>query len=306
MEIYDPYPVETKWRQSIANIDTPLHYLEYGIMSEMISDIVQDLHKNNRHNKIVKLIKKIHNDRLDDVWKEIISDAKKLPNYCKKNWLIGKKNKIGRVQFFEKNDISIQYLEQAIEVQNKGNPEFKPGDLVMDESSRWVRPCIIREKIKRGKYYNADVCKVDYVRDTSSNTVKYKPVPIWHRYQRVNPNGGGPRLTIKVDSWKCKKVGVETKKIIKDRIEAIERYNNELEKRKKFYNDIIRPLLEPESQGLLWSYQTFHNQKIDVWNLKNPPEAPWQLQTYAYPHRLIRWNTEWEIIIDTISDAANL
>ena len=128
--IYDPYPVETNWRNSIAKIDTPLHQLEYGIMSELISDKVKNLHKNNRHNKVVKLIQKIHNDRLDDLWRVILDDARKLPNFCRKNWNIGKKNKAGRVEFFEKNDISIQYLENTLEIQSGGNPEFQPGDVL--------------------------------------------------------------------------------------------------------------------------------------------------------------------------------
>lgn len=294
--IYDPYPVETNWRNSIAKIDTPLHQLEYGIMSELISDKVKNLHKNNRHNKVVKLIQKIHNDRLDDLWRVILDDARKLPNFCRKNWNIGKKNKAGRVEFFEKNDISIQYLENALEIQSGGNPKFNPGDLVMVDGRK---PCIIRKNIGRGKFYMADVCVLDYVRDYRETYPRYKPVPIWHRYRRLNPLGGGPRLTEKVDSWKCEKVGVETKKIVKDRMNAIDRYNKELEKRKKFYKDIIRPLLEPD---YCWSYPMFHNQQIDVWKLTVPPRAPWNLSVHAYPHRLVRWNMEWEIIIDNIKN----
>ena len=300
--IYDPYPEETTWRNSIAEIDTPLHSLEYGIMSELISDYIKNLRKTIRHNKVVKLIKKIHNDRLDDVWREIISDAKKLPNYCRQNWVMGRKNKPGRVDFFEKNDISIQYLEDAMEVQMGGNPEFQPGDLVIVDDGGQT-PCIIREKIHRGKFYKADVCVIEWVKSELINPEKthligtYQPIPIWHRYRRLNPMGGGLRMTIKVDSWKCKKVGVETPEIVKDRNDAIERYNKELKKRVKFYKDIIRPLLEPD---YCWSYVAFNDQKIDVWKLTKPPHPPYQLQIRAYPHRLTRWNMEWEIIIDNI------
>ena len=316
--IYDPYPVETNWRNSIAEIDTPLHQLEYGIMSESISEKVINIHKNNRHNKVVKLIKKIHNDRLDDVWREIISDAKKLPNYKNKNWVMGRKNKSARVKFFEKNDISIQYLEEAIEVQMGGNPEFLPGDLVFEGgrgrnlglNTYQTRACIIREKINRGKFYYADLCTIEWVSNDSDEDNLYsnwssktlKPKPIWHRYHRVNPKGGGKHLIIKVDSWKCVKVGVETSKIRKDRNDAIDRYNKELLKRNKFYKDIIKPLLEP---NLCLSYTEFHNQKIDVWKITKPPRCPtnllYSLATLAACRdRLIRWNTEWEIIIDNI------
>ena len=298
--IYDPYPVETKWRNSISEIDTPLHQLQYGIMSESISEKVINIHKNNRHNKVVKLIKKIHNDRLDDLWRIILSDAKKLPNFCRKNWNIGKKNKASRVEFFEKNDISIQYLENALEIQNGGNPEFQPGDLVIYHQHPHVnRACIIRKKIGRGKFYSADVCVMDYVRDYSETNIIYKPEPIWHRYRRLNPFGGGSRLIVEVDSWKCEKVGVETKKIIKDRINLINIYNKEFRKRNKFYKEIIRPLLEPD---FCWSYQTFHDQQIDVWKLTEPPRSPWLGPGGAahIPHRLVRWCIEWEIIIDNI------
>jgi hypothetical protein len=295
--IFDPYPIETLWRNSIIDIDTPLHHLEYGIMSEIISNMVKNIRKNNRHNIVIKLIKNIHNDRLNEVWNNIIQDAKKLPNYNRKNWKISdsKKNKTARVKFFEKNDISLKYLEDALEIQNNGNPVFNPGDLVMFGRE----PCIIREKIKRGKYYMADMCKTEYVRTNTIDGIRYNPVPIWHRYRRINPCGGGPRLTKKVDGWKCVKIGVETKKIIKDRIDAIDRYNKELKKRKKFYKDIIRPLLEPD---YCWSYHTFHNQNINVWKLTEPPRAPWNLAVNIHPYRLIRWNMEWEIIIDNIKN----
>ena len=46
----------------------------------------------------------------------------------------------------------------------------------------------------------------------------------------------------------------------------------------------------------------FHNQQIDVWKLTVPPRAPWNLAVHAYPHRLVRWNMEWEIIIDNIKN----
>ena len=295
-EIYDPHPVETKWRNSINNIDTPLHFLEYGLMDHFISPLVKKYRYDMRHNLVVELIKQIHNDQLDVVWKNIVNDAKLQygSKFSYGKWKYGVKNKAGRVKFFEKNDISIRYLTDQLDIQKIGPPQFSPRDLVV--CCKYGTPYIIREKIGRGKFYLAYKCKTKWVVDPVTNRGSNKPV--WHKYSRSNPCGGGPPITDKINSWKFSKVGVETSDIVNMRKDAIDKYNDELKKRRDFWDNTINPLLlhSPGHRGRPYIYLTYFDQSIDLWNLVRPP-----MLTYNF-HRNIKpvWDSQWEIVIDAI------
>ena len=95
-----------------------------------------------RHNLVVELIKQIHNDQLDVVWKNIVNDAKLQygSKFSYGKWKYGAKNKAGRVKFFEKNDISIRYLTDQLDIQKTGPPTFSPHDLVVCRKT-WIWGC---------------------------------------------------------------------------------------------------------------------------------------------------------------------
>lgn len=298
----DPFPDETIWLNSIENTNSPLLYLEYGIMSMFIVDKVTKLRSKYRHETVEKLIKNIHNQQLDKVWKNILEDARMLPNYKKKNWLIGSKNKKGRLKFFENNDISIKYLTEQYDIQKGGPPEFEKGDLVLYKGI----PCIISEKITK-KYYNALRCKrywelADKTKPYNQNTNRYKYHYQWHRYERVNCNGGGKIVSMKIDAWDCVKVGVETKELIEKRTKAIENYNNDLEKRKKLWNDVIEKVILPKYENnanvnVRLLHRGFYDMNTNIWKYKNPPPC-WHIFRHNLD-QVSQWNQNWQIIISS-------
>ena len=94
MEIFDPYPVETKWRD-ILPVTSSLIFLRYGLMSEFIQPLVQKYRLRDRTEKITKFIQGTTNDRLDDMvdWLKYIIPADKMPKVLQAFWRGSRDNK---------------------------------------------------------------------------------------------------------------------------------------------------------------------------------------------------------------------
>jgi len=102
-------------------------------------------------------------------------------------------------------------------------------------------------------------------------------------------------MIVKIDPWKCKKIQLENythETILRQKY--VTDYNNEHEKRVRFWNTYIHPLFTP--QGSI-SKRSWFRQQTNVWSITHPPKAYHRNQ-----HMNMRWNQEWAIIIDTVKN----
>jgi hypothetical protein len=131
MVTIDHYPDETI---SFANLpeDCPIQKLDYGGILTMIGNKVAKIRKQKRDEKREFLITMINNTNMGILIDSIHDDAKKLPHYLASEWRKGKKTKAGFLEFFKKTDLSLKYLVDLYEYQNKGKPVFKKGEIFKD------------------------------------------------------------------------------------------------------------------------------------------------------------------------------
>jgi len=255
VQTYDPYPLETTWRETLP-IDSVLHALEYGLMSEFIFDKVKEIRSTKRHLKVQSLIKSITQENLQILWQHILRDAKALESFHNKAWTFGKTTKAGRIDFFERNDISIKYLEECLELQKKGAEcTFEVDDLVIistgqgiiDESYKvaGIVTNVYRStldvnlvKVKTESYNPQDSV---FVVGAPNSKVRYNINPMWHRSLRYQDH---TRCTKKrVRFTRCVKVGTYTQELKQKRSDWVKNYNYELNKWREFWNRYFMPVI---------------------------------------------------------------
>ena len=129
---HDPYPLETISFQSMPR-ECPLHFLDYGILTEKVQDKVKEGRRKNKNKRIDHLID--HTLRL--VCKKHLTQlfnwGKKYPeNAVIKNLSITThlQSSHGIKELIKQNDIPLAYIEDIHKDQMKGKPKFKKGDWV--------------------------------------------------------------------------------------------------------------------------------------------------------------------------------
>ena len=285
MEIFDPYPVETKWRD-ILPVTSPLNFLRYGLMSEFIQPLVQKYRLRDRTEKITKFIQGTTNDRLDDMvdWLKYIIPADKMPKLPQAFWSGSKGNKNRRIEWYIRCGISIQYLQLTYERFIKGPPQFSKGDRVTERYGGMIIGRIVLHSTKR--WIMCYKCAYKYLPGDKSYIEWDK---YWGHISVMNSHRPLNIDIIKVDPWKVKKVGVDTPEDEKKRNKFVEDYNIEYDKRMLFWNTHL------EYQSVQICYRTWMWQKLDVWNLENIPKARHRL-----PQHKIIWDNAWNQIMGII------
>lgn len=283
MEIFDPYPVETKWRD-ILPVTSSLIFLRYGLMSEFIQPLVQKYRLRDRTEKITKFIQGTTNDRLDDMvdWLKYIIPADKMPKVLQAFWRGSKDNKKRRIEWYIRSGISIQYLQLTYERFIIGPPQFSKGDrvierygsigyVVLHSTKRWIMCYMCAYK-----YLPGDKSYIEWDKYMGHMSVMNS-----HRPFKID--------IIKLDPWKVKRVGVDTPEDEEKRKKFVEDYNNEYDKRMLFWKTHL------EYQSVQICYRTWMWQKLDVWNLENIPKA-----RHRHPQHKIIWDNAWNQIIGII------
>ena len=261
----DYYPEETKSFGTLPK-DSPLQHLDYGGILTIIGEQVAKKRKEIRDNRRKFLITKINNTNMGILIDKIQNEARGLSNYRASKWYKGKKTKSGFLEFFKKNDISLKYLEDLYEYQEKGMPQLIKGSVVKFHNNWWGN---------YGKIIKVERKQVIYLVLNDKLTFKY------------NSNGQPDFNLYSISIWKCEKVDID---IPNNNIKLRKDLNDkqkELEKRKEFLklNFILNDMQIPYD---------FYDFNINVFGGQTPTLYTWQGPVYC---------NSWTIISDIIKES---
>lgn len=182
----DFYPHETRSFNALPQ-DSPIQHLDYGGLLTMLGEFVHTERKMKRNERREFLIKKVNNVNMNLLINTIKREATHLRSYASKDWTKGKTNKVDFSKFFQKNDISLMYLEDMFEYQEHHVHDIKVNDII--KVGKWNLPFGMVTKIVGNN--------VQYV-GTDKN---YEPLEgSVHGFTSYNL--GKHSMNI----WKCKKV----------------------------------------------------------------------------------------------------
>ena len=226
----DFYPDETKSFNNLPN-NCPLQFLSYGGLLTNISDRVKVLRKKKRNERRKFLIKKINNIHIEMLIRQIQYEAKKLSKYKVRQWTKGGINKKAYLKFFEKNDISLRYLEDVYLKQMKGPIELKIGDHISIDNTHHGKYGIVIKIFPKLIQYQC--CGENYIND--------KIVPDFENYEyqtwgSVNIHG----YTVSI--WRCIKIGSDTVETIQKRNTNYLIKKDDYIRRELFWINHIKPL----------------------------------------------------------------
>jgi len=259
----DYYPEETKSLNALPK-DSPLSLLPYGGLLTKIGELVAIEIKKNRDNRRKFLISKINNINMGILIDTIQNESRKLPNYKSKEWSKGKKTKAGFIEFFKKTDISLKYLEDLYEHQNKGLPKLNIGDIILIHNSI----------SSYGIVCNIKKTHVKFIALTNNLTYIFNIYGLSDTHQYCT------------NIWKCEKIDINkidfANNLEKDRSDKLKEY----EKRRHFLktNPILKDMRIPYN---------FYNHKINIFNGEIPKLYQYEPQ-YEY-------NQSWTIILSIIN-----
>ena len=203
MVLYDPYPEETNSFKCLPK-ECPVHFLDYGLLSEKIQPLVQKNRQRVREERLCFLVKKLSVSNLVQCMSPFIPEIDR-----GSAWTKVRSGLLARVNNYK---VPLIYLEEMYQKQVTNTlHDFKIGDWVcVDKRSNWTdnhgvfvpdnQFGIVREV--KGK--TAIRLMVDLV-DTRSWSVDgvYKTYPVFHRMRTVR------RLCL-TDIWRCRTIGKET------------------------------------------------------------------------------------------------
>jgi len=280
MEIFDPYPIETKWRDSLPGNST-LHLLMYGLMSEFIEPLVKKYRLRDRNAKITKLIMGTTQHRLTDMVNELkMSLSGIIPIIRCRFWrgsgMYSTKKK--KIEWYIKSGLSIQYIQSVYDKFKDGPPIFTKGDRLLTTLDHL--PYVV---ISSGK------------RRIRCHEIEYRAIITkinWHKFTERSiyniPHPNSSPVSIYVDPWKVTKVGEDTPECSKIRDKFVEDYNTEFYRRRLFW---IHHL---ERADVDICHKTWYRQSIDVWNLTKVPYI-----TYSDMYNVF-WNNAWIKILSIV------
>lgn len=313
VQVYDPYPLETAWRETLP-VDNVLHNLEYGLMSEFIFDLVKEFRSNKRHQKVQTLIRSITQENLHILWQHILQDARGLNGFNRKAWTFGNTSKSGRVKFFEKNDISIKYLEECLDLQQNSVKEtFEVDDLVIIATGKGI----VEDSYKIAgivtKVYRStlDVNLVKVQNSTSGPISRFQRsiTPLWHRNLRDRNH---VRMTKKrVNFTRCEKVGTYTPELKQKRSDWVKNHNAELKKRREFWNRYFEPVI---GTMVTWGmpiqvksvmFSSWFCQENVIWDKEKPiyyNEDKSRIQWHLWGNLQTLYDNQWKVFKEIMDE----
>jgi hypothetical protein len=265
--------------------ECPIHYLDFGLITNLIAPLVQKKRRHTREQRKQFLIKKTLNVNLKRCFEELYRLSQMFP----KDALIHKwrssqmDTKKKMMELIDLNEIPLIYLEEVYQKQLEGAPTFVNGDWVKCKGRyygvvsqvRQGHPYVIIKLVREIEHLDKHKCHPD------------RNTPIFHKWMRDRRNSI-EILTCSV--WECEKIGHDTPEWVHLRNKLIKDYNDNLEKRKKLWKKMFSRIIQHSvmddplrSKVILRSYhETWFQMKVNVldksmWeNLKlikseNPP-----------------------------------
>ena len=256
--IKDFYPDETKSFNNLPN-NSPLQFLSYGGILTDISDRVKVIRKTKRNERRKSLIKKINNINLEILIRHIQGEAKKLPNYKSRQWSKGGTNKKIYEKFFEKNDISLKYLEDVYLKQLIGPIKLEIGDHISIDNTTYGKYGIVIKVSSKHIQYQCCGEKI-----INGNTL----VPDFENY-KYETWGSANTYPYTVSIWKCTKIGSDTPEIIQKRNKNYFVKKDEFIRRNLFWRNYIKPL----SNTIRMPYN-YYSYDFDLFKGERPKYIP--------------------------------
>ena len=284
--------------------DCPMHYLDFGLLTELILPLVKINRRDKREQRKEYLVKKTLNVILRQCIRELYNLSVLYPEYAlihNRRWRSKVNNKNNIIKFIDTNKIPLIYFEEAYQKQLEGPPKLVENDWIKCNNEYGVISNItgnstVSVKLVRKMIYQE--------KDISISS------PMFHRWLRNYRNSIEVR---DFSIWECQKIGHDTPEWIYLRNKLIKDYNENLEKRKELWEQ-IKPILiqysvmdNPiRSREILRSYRlTWLQMRVNVldksmWeNLKpfrnnNPPHlhSLWWYSNYSDYHSIMGANIE--------------
>ena len=308
MKDCDPYPDETKWREQLPE-KSCLHYLDYGIMSEMIVDKVKQKQKEVYIFKVTQIIHQLSHVQLNNMNEKIKAIEPWLES-TKINWTHSRRKKQLRINWYIENRLSIDFLKDQLMIVNNGPP-------IIDKYDRVVK----KVKIKGIDYYSR------YVIETGNRENNPKWVYGYEIYDRKLKNGDElvdwnryfiydefryykyesnyfvqkPKL-VKLDPWTIKVIGKEkTDNNDIKRKQNQKSYEIDYKTRIDVWNRYLSPLFDRNIPGAIHNSCIIKSSwfwpRIPVWIIKEPPCAK-----HSSENMKLRWENEWMTVIKIIAN----
>lgn len=132
LEIYDPYPDETKSMNELSD-ECPIKYLTYGILTEKVSDLVAEQRRKIQKKKREFLIMKLNNTLLKERQRSFVPRSISLGFTQEEinNWKHLGSNKSQILRWFTRNEIPLIYLEELYQEQVKGPETLVKNDYIV-------------------------------------------------------------------------------------------------------------------------------------------------------------------------------
>lgn len=265
----DQYPMETLSFDNLPQ-DSPVAHLDYGGILSQIGELVKKKRREKHDQRCDFLIQKINNINLGILVDKIKKEAQHLESYVPKQWNKGPSTKANYKKFFQSHDISLEYLEDMLEVQSKGRPIVELNTLI---------------KIKNDRFTDAEYGVV--IEKIDKNTVNY--VSLNKDMLPAMSKWSGNYYTQKyhMNVWKCEVVGEFTPDDWAEYYRVIDDYKRNMKCRKEYWKN------HPVLSGLNIPYG-YYDMRFDVMN--------GELPTRMWPgHRQI-----WYIFKDCIDEKLRL
>ena len=219
--------------QAMPN-DCPIHYLDFGILTNVIAPQVQKNRRDTRELRKEFLINKILNVNLKMCFHDLYKLSRMYPRYSVINKLrcYEMNNKKSMMKLADDHEIPLIYLEDAYEKQLGGHTSFSVDDWIKCKNNYGVITHVygktLRVKLVRTTFYYSE---------TGEKII----VPMFHRWSRDSRNCSEIRLC---SVWETKKIGHETDEWRHLRNKLVKDYNADLEKRKELWTRMEPQLIQ--------------------------------------------------------------
>jgi len=301
---FDPYPYETKWRASLP-MSSPLHLLTYGLMTALITPLVQPYRNRLREVKVQELIKGSTNICLDEMVYKIRRGMSRLASLAldKDFWSGSNGNKYKRSDWFNHSGLPIEYLQDTY-----------------DKSKLMRKRKFNQFGIPSGPYMygKGDRLMVNnqpYVVIKSGNKMVTCLKCPWENKEGGEPFVNWDKCVIKnsmylysLNAWNTKKVGEDSLINITNREKCIEIYKEEARIRSDFWVkylqiEVVRIHSGPWQVHPVCTERAWFCQEIDVWNLTTiPDEKLFFVRTENHG----KWITTWTFIMKIVKSKESI
>ena len=214
--------------------ECPIHYLDFGIITNVIAPQVQKNRRDMRELRKEFLIKNILNVNLKMCFHELYKLSRLYPRYSVINKLrcYEMNNKKSMMKLVDTHEIPLIYLEEAYEKQLGGHTSFSVDDWIHCKNNYGVVTHLY------GKTLRVKLVRTTFYYSESGEKII---VPMFHRFKRDFSN----RVEIKLCSvWETKKIGHETDEWRHLRNKLVKDYNENLEKRKLLWERMKPRLIQ--------------------------------------------------------------